>query len=318
MKVTLANPRGYCAGVARAIDIVLLALETYGPPVYVRHEIVHNRYVVSDLEQRGAVFVEDCDDVPTDGVLIFSAHGVSPAVWQQARARGCRILDATCPLVTKVHLEAIKFAREGYTIALIGHAGHPEVEGTMGEAPEAARLVQSVHDVAGLQVADANKVVALTQTTLGVDETADILAALRSRFPALKQPPREDICYATTNRQAAVKVLARTCPVVLVLGAPNSSNSNRLVEVARGVGARAYLIQRATDIEQAWVEGVEAVGLTAGASAPEVLVQEVVDWFRARGVTDVENLEGAEERMLFSLPRTDLGMRRTAATSAGV
>ncbi|MHB2019191.1 MAG: 4-hydroxy-3-methylbut-2-enyl diphosphate reductase [Candidatus Xenobia bacterium] len=303
MKVLLASPRGFCAGVARAVDIVHLALEAYGPPVYVRHEIVHNRHVVEDLQQHGAVFVNETSDVPQDGVVIFSAHGVAPGVWQDARKRGLRIIDATCPLVTKVHLEAIKYARRGYTVVLIGHAGHPEVEGTMGEAPEATRLVQSIADVQRLEVADAERVVVLTQTTLSVDETDGILAALREKYPRLALPPKDDICYATTNRQVAVKELATCCQLVLVIGASYSSNSRRLVEVAESCGTPARLISCATDIEIEWLKGVQQVGVTAGASAPERLVDEVLSWLQAHGAVSVEERVIVPESMHFALPR---------------
>ena len=276
MQVVLASPRGFCAGVDRAIEIVELALERFGPPVYVRHEIVHNRHVVESLRAKGARFVEDPADVPEGALLVFSAHGVSPEVREAARRRGLRTLDATCPLVTKVHVEAARFGREGREIVLVGHAGHVEVEGTMGHAPERMHLVESVEDVAGLRVADPERLACLTQTTLSVDDTAEVMAALRERFPTIALPRKDDICYATQNRQNAVKDLARRARVVLVVGAPSSSNSNRLVEIAEKCGARGFLVETAADIRPEWLEGVGCVGVTAGASAPEVLVEQVI------------------------------------------
>jgi len=276
MQVVLASPRGFCAGVDRAIEIVELALERFGPPVYVRHEIVHNRHVVESLRAKGARFVEDPADVPEGALLVFSAHGVSPEVREAARRRGLRTLDATCPLVTKVHVEAARFGREGREIVLVGHAGHVEVEGTMGHAPERMHLVESVEDVAGLRVADPERLACLTQTTLSVDDTAEVMAALRERFPTIALPRKDDICYATQNRQNAVKDLARRAQVVLVVGAPSSSNSNRLVEIAEKCGARGFLVETAADIRPEWLEGVGCVGVTAGASAPEVLVEQVI------------------------------------------
>src|SRR5689334_22425317 len=265
MDILLASPRGYCAGVDRAIDVVTIALDLYGPPVYVRHEIVHNRHVVEALRARGAIFVDLLADVPCGSTVVFTAHGVAPAVRNEADERGLRAIDATCPLVTKVHLEALRFARAGHTIVLIGHAGHAEVEGTMGEAPDAMTLVESVEDVERLEVADPARLSYLTQTTLSVDETSAIVAALKARFPAVRGPAREDICYATTNRQTAVKELAARCDVVLVVGSPTSSNSSRLREVAELCGARSYLVESLADVDAAWIAGAKSVGVTAGA-----------------------------------------------------
>ena len=286
-RVLLAAPRGFCAGVERAIETVEGALSLYGPPVYVRKQIVHNGHVVRELEELGAVFVESEEEVPAGATLVLSAHGVAPAVYANAAARQLLTIDATCPLVTKVHVEARRYATEGYTVVLIGHAEHDEVVGTTGEAPEAIRLVESVEQARLLEVDDPDRVAYVTQTTLSVDVTAEIVEALRARFPSLHGPAREDICYATTNRQAAVKRLARHVDVLLVIGSPNSSNSNRLVEVARGAGVRAHLIDDDSEIDERWLDGVRVVGVTSGASAPERLVRRVCDWFRARGVLDV-------------------------------
>jgi 4-hydroxy-3-methylbut-2-enyl diphosphate reductase len=302
MELLLASPRGYCAGVDRAIDVVTIALDLYGPPVYVRHEIVHNRHVVEALRARGAIFVDDLADVPRGSTVVFSAHGVAPQVRAEADERGLRAIDATCPLVTKVHLEALRFARAGHRIVLIGHAGHAEVEGTMGEAPESMSLVESVEDVARLEVPDPERLSYLTQTTLSVDETTGIIAALKARFPAIRGPAREDICYATTNRQAAVKELAGRCDVVLVVGSPTSSNSSRLREVAELSGARSYLVESVADVEAAWITGARAVGVTAGASTPEHLVQELVHWLESLGATKARDLDVVKEEMFFHLP----------------
>ena len=302
MEIVLASPRGYCAGVDRAIDVVTIALDLYGPPVYVRHEIVHNRHVVESLRRKGAIFVDELSGVPAGSTLVFSAHGVAPAVRAEAKARGLRPIDATCPLVTKVHLEALRFAKAGYQIALIGHAGHAEVEGTMGEAPEAMILVQSVADVATLDVRDPDRLAYLTQTTLSVDETTAIIAALKARFPNVRGPAREDICYATTNRQAAVKQLAAECDLVLVVGSPTSSNSSRLREVAELTGADAYLVESVEDVDPAWLEGKKAIGVTAGASTPEHLVQELIKWLGFLEDAKVRNLEAVKEEMFFHLP----------------
>jgi 4-hydroxy-3-methylbut-2-enyl diphosphate reductase len=304
MKVLLASPRGFCAGVDRAIEIVEQCLERFGPPVYVRHEIVHNRHVVEALRAKGAVFVEDPAEAPAGALLVFSAHGVSPAVREAAAARGLRVIDATCPLVTKVHVEALRFAREGYEIVLVGHAGHVEVEGTMGQAPERMHLVESVEDVARLAVGDPSRLACLTQTTLSVDDTREILAALKARFPEIRLPRKDDICYATQNRQNAVKQLTADAQLVLVVGAPESSNSNRLVEIATRSGSRGFLVQTARDIDPAWLAGVRCVAVTAGASAPEVLVQEVVARLRALAGPDTEiaSLPPVDEGVVFQLP----------------
>jgi 4-hydroxy-3-methylbut-2-enyl diphosphate reductase len=304
VNVLLASPRGFCAGVDRAIEIVELCLARFGPPVYVRHEIVHNRHVVADLRAKGAVFVDDPADVPEGALLVFSAHGVSPQVRDAAAARRLRVLDATCPLVTKVHVEALRFAREGYEIVLIGHAGHVEVEGTMGHAPALMHLVESVDDVERLRVRDPERLACLTQTTLSVDDTREIMEALRRRFPAIRLPRKDDICYATQNRQNAVKQLTRDAEVLLVVGAPESSNSSRLVELGTKAGARAHLVQSADDIDPGWVEGARTVGVTAGASAPEFLVQQVVERLRALGgaATRVDSLPRVDEGVVFQLP----------------
>jgi len=304
MQVILASPRGFCAGVDRAIEIVELALGRFGPPVYVRHEIVHNRHVVESLRAQGAVFVDDPAEAPEGALLVFSAHGVSPAVREAAERRGLRALDATCPLVTKVHVEAQRFAREEREIILVGHASHVEVEGTMGHAPESMHLVESVEDVAALELEDPARVACLTQTTLSVDDTADIMTALRERFPEIALPRKDDICYATQNRQNAVKDLARRAEVVLVVGAPTSSNSNRLVELAAKCGARGHLVETADDIEPAWLEGVACVGLTAGASAPEVLVEQVIDRLRALAPDEfvLDPIPRVDEGVVFQLP----------------
>ncbi len=302
-RVLLASPRGYCAGVDRAVQAVEQALELHGPPVYVRKEIVHNKHVVADLRQRGAIFVDQETEVPEGEVVVFSAHGVAPTVHANARARRLRTIDATCPLVTKVHVEARRFAEQGYTIVLVGHEGHEEVEGTTGEAPDRVVLVQTVDDVDRLEVQDPGKVAYITQTTLSVDETAAIIARLRERFPAIVGPKSDDICYATTNRQIAVKELARECDLVLVIGSVNSSNSNRLVEVARELGAASHLIDNASQVRDEWLDGVEAVGITSGASAPESLVEELVEAFRERGAEEVFELQTVEEDVRFMLPK---------------
>jgi 4-hydroxy-3-methylbut-2-enyl diphosphate reductase len=304
VRILLAHPRGFCAGVDRAIEIVELALQRFGPPVYVRHEIVHNRHVVESLRAKGAVFVEDPADVPEGALLVFSAHGVSPAVREGAARRGLRTLDATCPLVTKVHVEAQRFARSDHEIVLVGHAGHVEVEGTMGHAPERMHLVEDVADVARLAVRDPERLAVLTQTTLSVDDTREVLDALRDRFPAVQLPRKDDICYATQNRQNAVKQLVGEADLVLVVGAPASSNSNRLVEIATKAGVPAKLVQDAGDIDPAWLAGVSCVGLTAGASAPEVLVERVIDRLRALagGEVVVDAMPAVDEGVVFQLP----------------
>jgi 4-hydroxy-3-methylbut-2-en-1-yl diphosphate reductase len=302
-KILLAAPRGYCAGVDRAVQTVERALELYGAPVYVRKEIVHNKHVVEQLRARGAVFVESEADVPRGATVVFSAHGVSPAVHAGAQERKLHTIDATCPLVTKVHVEAKKFAAEGYTIVLIGHAGHEEVEGTMGEAPGNIVLIEDEAGVDELQVDDPEKVAYISQTTLSVDETRAIIARLQERFPTIIGPRTDDICYATTNRQAAVKQLARESDLVLVIGSRNSSNSNRLVEVAREHGAESHLIDNETQVREQWLENKHVVGITSGASAPEELVQRLVDHFRQRGTDDVQELQVVQEDVRFMLPK---------------
>jgi 4-hydroxy-3-methylbut-2-enyl diphosphate reductase len=301
-RVLLAAPRGYCAGVDRAVVTVERALERYGPPVYVRKEIVHNKHVVAQLTERGAIFVDQETEVPAGELVVFSAHGVAPSVHQNAERRRLRTIDATCPLVTKVHVEARKFAAEGYTIVLIGHEGHEEVEGTTGEAPDSIVLVQTEADVDELEVDDPDRVAFITQTTLSVDETTAIIERLKQKFPNITGPKTDDICYATTNRQLAVKQLARECDLVLVIGSTNSSNSNRLVEVAREHGAASHLIDNSLQVEESWLEGVETVGITSGASAPEDLVAQLVDFFRERGAEDVSELRTVDEDVRFMLP----------------
>ena len=301
--ILLAAPRGYCAGVDRAVQTVERALELYGAPVYVRKEIVHNKHVVEQLRERGAVFVESEADVPEGATVVFSAHGVAPSVHESAAARRLQTIDATCPLVTKVHVEAKKFASEDYTIVLIGHAGHEEVEGTMGEAPDHIVLIETEEDVDSLEVDDPDRIAYISQTTLSVDETRVIIDRLRDRFPAITGPRTDDICYATTNRQAAVKQLARESDLVLVIGSRNSSNSNRLVEVAREHGADSHLIDNEAQVRDAWLEGKRVVGITSGASAPEELVQRLVQFFRDRGTDDVRELEVVQEDVRFMLPK---------------
>ena len=300
-RVLLASPRGYCAGVERAVETVEKALELHGPPVYVRKQIVHNAHVVRRLEERGAVFVDDERDAPEGAILVLSAHGVAPAVYERAAARRLRTIDATCPLVTKVHAEARRYAAEGYQIVLIGHAGHEEVVGTMGEAPDAITLVESVEEAEALELPDG-PVAYVTQTTLSVDETAEIVDALRKRFPSVRAPKREDICYATSNRQWAVKELLDEVDLLLVVGSRNSSNSNRLVGVARAAGIPAHLVDDESDIDEEWLEEAETVGLTSGASAPEELVQRVCEWFRARGVDEIAPHASVYEDVVFRLP----------------
>jgi 4-hydroxy-3-methylbut-2-enyl diphosphate reductase len=302
-EILVASPHGFCAGVSYAIEIVDLVLERYGPPVYVRHEIVHNRHVVDDLRARGAVFVDELADVPEGGLVIFSAHGVAPSVREEAARRHLRVIDATCPLVTKVHVEALRYARAGYEILVIGHRGHVEVVGTLGHAPESMQLVETVADVERVQLRDPQRVAVVTQTTLSVDDTRDIVEAIRRRFPSVRLPAKDDICYATQNRQMAVKEVARQSDLVLVIGSPTSSNANRLVEVARNAGARARLIEHGGAIDPAWLAGVRAVGLTAGASTPEALVQEAIARLRSLGCTAVRAVTTAEEHVAFPLPR---------------
>jgi 4-hydroxy-3-methylbut-2-enyl diphosphate reductase len=313
-KLLLAAPRGYCAGVDRAVQTVERALELYGAPVYVRKEIVHNKHVVEQLRERGAVFVDSETEVPEGATVVFSAHGVAPSVHANAVQRDLHTIDATCPLVTKVHVEAKKFAADGYTIVLVGHAGHEEVEGTMGEAPDHIVLIENEEDVDRLEVRDPEKVAYISQTTLSVDETRAIINRLRERFPAIVGPRTDDICYATTNRQAAVKQLARECDLVLVIGSRNSSNSNRLVEVAREHGADSYLIDNESQVADEWLEGARVVGITSGASAPDELVQRLVQFFRSRGTTDVQELEVVKEDVRFMLPKK---IRQAMAASAG-
>src|SRR5215207_6205662 len=301
-RVLLASPRGYCAGVERAVETVELALEHYGPPVYVRNQIVHNIHVVRDLEARGAIFVDTEADAPVGSTIVYSAHGVAPSVNAASEARGHNVIDATCPLVTKVHVQARRYAADGYTVVLIGHAGHEEVVGTMGEAPEATVLVQDVAEAEALDLAPETRVAYITQTTLSVDETSEIIAVLRRRFPQIYAPKKEDICYATSNRQWAVKELLEEIELLLVIGSRNSSNSNRLVDVARAGGIASYLIDDAGEIDAAWLDGVATVGVTSGASAPEHLVTGVCDWFRARGVERIEPFRMVDEDVTFRLP----------------
>lgn len=302
-RVILAAPRGYCAGVDRAVQTVEEALDEHGAPIYVRKEIVHNKHVVEQLAARGAIFVEEETEVPEGEIVVFSAHGVAPAVHDRAAERRLRTIDATCPLVTKVHVEARKFAEEGYTIILVGHEGHEEVEGTMGEAPDSIVLVQTVEDADTLELDDPEQVALITQTTLSVDETAEIIARLKERFPQIVTPKSEDICYATTNRQIAVKEIAAECDLVLVIGSTNSSNSNRLVEVAREYGAKSYLIDNHTQVDPLWLEGVETVGITSGASAPEDLVEDLVNLFREMGVEEIGESRTVDESVRFMLPK---------------
>jgi 4-hydroxy-3-methylbut-2-enyl diphosphate reductase len=309
MDVLLANPRGFCAGVERAIEIVERALESRGAPIYVRHEIVHNKYVVDDLRKKGAVFVEELDEVPRGSTVIFSAHGVSQEIRRDAEARGLKVFDATCPLVTKVHVEVAKMLREGYEIVMIGHRGHPEAEGTMGQSASGMHLVETVEDVARLAVRDPGKLAYVTQTTLSVDDAAQIVAALRARFPAVRGPKRDDICYATQNRQDAVKFMAPRCDVVIVVGSPNSSNSNRLREVAENMGVEAYMVDDASQLRAEWVAGKPRVGVTAGASAPEVLVNALIERLQELGASSVRPLEGIAEHVVFTLPRELAGRK---------
>lgn len=302
-EILLAQPRGFCAGVDRAIEIVERALKQFGAPIYVRHEIVHNAYVVEDLRNKGAIFIEELDDVPAGNTLVFSAHGVSKAVRAEAARRGLTIFDATCPLVTKVHAEVAKMRRQGCEIVMIGHDGHPEVEGTMGQADEGMYLVETVADVESLQVANPDQLAYVSQTTLSVDDTADIIAALKRRYPNIGEPKKGDICYATTNRQQAVKFMAPQVDVVIVVGSPNSSNSNRLREVAEKKGTPAHMVDNASQIDPQWLEGKARIGVTAGASAPEVLVEAVIDRLKQLGARSVRTLEGVEENVTFPLPR---------------
>ncbi|HVG27499.1 MAG TPA: 4-hydroxy-3-methylbut-2-enyl diphosphate reductase [Acidobacteriaceae bacterium] len=301
-RILLLKPRGFCAGVVRAIDIVRIALETFGAPIYVRKEIVHNSYVVNDLAQKGAIFVNELDEVPEGARVIYSAHGVSPAVRARAKERGLKVIDATCPLVTKVHVEAIKFAKQGYSLILVGHRDHEEVEGTQGEAPEVTQVVSTPEEVDALTVPNSEKVAYLTQTTLSLDEAATMIEALKRRFPNIAGPHAQDICYATENRQTAVKNVAHGADVVLVVGSRNSSNSNRLVEVSRNLGTSSFLIDKAEDIQTEWLEGARSVAITAGASAPEILVQDVVAYLQGKGYGSVEEVEVMPENVRFGLP----------------
>ena len=316
-EVVLAEPRGFCAGVDRAIEIVERALARFGAPIYVRHEIVHNTYVVNDLKTKGAIFIEDLADVPPGATLVFSAHGVSQAVRREAEARGFNVFDATCPLVTKVHVEVAKLAREGYEFLMIGHKGHPEVEGTMGQLSEGIHLVEDVDDVAKVQPR-SQLLAVVTQTTLSVDDAAEIMAAIKARFPHIREPKKQDICYATQNRQDAVKLLARGVDVVVVVGSPTSSNSNRLREVAERLGTPAYMVDTADDLRPQWFEGRRTVGLTAGASAPDVLVQQVIARLRELGATGIRKMDGVQESVRFPLPRGlgDRSMSEAADSSS--
>jgi 4-hydroxy-3-methylbut-2-enyl diphosphate reductase len=302
-EVLLAEPRGFCAGVDRAIEIVERALAKFGAPIYVRHEIVHNTYVVNDLKAKGAIFIEDLAEVPAGATLVFSAHGVSQAVRKEAQERGFSIFDATCPLVTKVHVEVAKLHKEGYDFIMIGHKGHPEVEGTMGQLSEGIYLVEDVDDVERVQVAQSDKLAVVTQTTLSVDDAADILAAVKRRFPSVREPKQQDICYATQNRQDAVKVLAPQVDVLIVVGSPTSSNSNRLRELGERLGAAAYMVDQPEDLQPEWLDGKRRVGLTAGASAPDILVQQVITRLKAMGAVSVRKMEGVEETVHFPLPK---------------
>jgi 4-hydroxy-3-methylbut-2-enyl diphosphate reductase len=301
--ILLANPRGFCAGVDRAIAIVERALEKFGAPIYVRHEVVHNTFVVNDLKAKGAIFVEELAEVPAGATVIFSAHGVSQAVRAEAEARGLNVFDATCPLVTKVHVEVSKMRDKGFEIVMIGHKGHPEVEGTLGQSNGGMYLVETPEDVATLQVSDPDKLAYVTQTTLSVDDAARVVEALRERFPNVVGPKKDDICYATQNRQDAVKALAPQCDVVIVVGSPTSSNSNRLREVAENLGVPAYMVDNASEIRAEWVTGKGRVGLTAGASAPEILVREVIARLKQLGIGEVDNLDGTQEKVAFALPK---------------
>ena len=312
-EILLAQPRGFCAGVDRAIEIVERALQQFGAPIYVRHEIVHNAYVVNDLRNKGAIFIEDLDDVPAGNTLVFSAHGVSKAVREEAESRGLKVYDATCPLVTKVHVEVAKMRKQGAEIVMIGHAGHPEVEGTMGQAEEGMHLVETVDDVAKLNVGNPDLLAYVSQTTLSVDDTAEIIAALKARFPNIVEPKKGDICYATTNRQEAVKFMAPQVEVVIVVGSPNSSNSNRLREVAEKKGTPAYMVDNAAGIDPAWIAGKKRIGVTAGASAPEVLVQAVIERLKEVGAASVRVLDGVEENVTFPLPKGLDGGKAAAA-----
>jgi 4-hydroxy-3-methylbut-2-enyl diphosphate reductase len=309
-KIFLLKPRGFCAGVVRAIDVVKIALDLYGPPVYVRKEIVHNKHVVDELREAGAIFVEELDEVPTGARAIFSAHGVAPSVRRQAKERRLDVIDATCPLVTKVHLEAVRFARDGYSIVLIGHKDHDEVIGTLGEVPDRSYLVETLDDVDRLELPDSTRVRYLTQTTLSLDETRDLIGRLKERFPHLEGPPAQDICYATENRQMAVKAISEAIDLLLVVGSENSSNSKRLVEVGDNFGVRSHLVNDCSDVYTAWLDGVKNVGVTAGASAPEHLVRELIEFLRGHGFRQLEEIELVDEDVRFSLPAELTGPRQ--------
>lgn len=302
-EVLLAEPRGFCAGVDRAIEIVEKALVKFGRPIYVRHEIVHNTYVVNDLKAKGAIFIEDLAEVPPGATLVFSAHGVSQAIQREAEQRGFRIFDATCPLVSKVHVEVAKLSKEGYEFIMIGHKGHPEVEGTMGQLSEGIHLVEDISDIARVQPKQVEKLAVVTQTTLSVDDTADIAAALKAKFPQLREPKQQDICYATQNRQDAIKVLTGQVDLIIVVGSPTSSNSNRLAELSRKRGVAGYMVDDASELQDQWFDGVQRVGLTAGASAPEILVQQVIERIKALGATSIRKMDGIEETVKFPLPK---------------
>lgn len=308
-EILLAQPRGFCAGVDRAIEIVERALQQFGAPIYVRHEIVHNAYVVNDLREKGAIFIEELDDVPAGNTVIFSAHGVSQSVRKEAEARGLTVFDATCPLVTKVHIEVAKMRKEGREIIMIGHQGHPEVEGTMGQTEGGMHLVETVEDVALLEVVNPDLLAYVTQTTLSVDDTIEIIGALKSKFPQISEPKKGDICYATTNRQEAVKFMAPQVDLVIVVGSANSSNSNRLREVAQKKGAASYMVDNATQIQPDWLENCRRIGVTAGASAPEILVQQVIDRLKQLGALSVRTLDGAEESVTFPMPKGLTGIK---------
>jgi 4-hydroxy-3-methylbut-2-enyl diphosphate reductase len=310
-EILLAEPRGFCAGVDRAIEIVERALQKFGSPIYVRHEIVHNTYVVNDLKTKGAIFIEDLNDVPPDATLVFSAHGVSRAVQDEAAARGFRIFDATCPLVTKVHVEVAKLHKEGFEFIMIGHKGHPEVEGTMGQLDSGIHLVEDVADVARVQPAQTERLALVTQTTLSMDDAAAIAAAVKARFPQVREPKQQDICYATQNRQDAVKLMSPRVDVVIVVGSPTSSNSNRLREVARKLGTDSYMVDNADELQAEWFDGRQRVGLTAGASAPEILVRQVIDRIKALGAVSVRKMDGIQETIKFPLPK---GLKPDGAT----
>jgi 4-hydroxy-3-methylbut-2-en-1-yl diphosphate reductase len=317
-RVLLLKPRGFCAGVVRAIDIVKIALETFGAPIYVRKEIVHNRFVVNELAEKGAIFVDEIDQVPEGMRVIYSAHGVSPAVRQRSKDLKLKVIDATCPLVTKVHVEAVKFAKQGYSLVLVGHRDHDEIEGTFGEAPDVTQIVSSAEEVKTLEVPDPNRVAYLTQTTLSLDEARDIIHALKEKFPNIIGPHSQDICYATENRQTAVKNVAHNADLVLVVGSNNSSNSNRLVEVSRNLGTNGYLIDNSDAIHPAWLESVSTVAITAGASAPEILVEDVVNYLRQKGFTSVEEVEVMPENVRFGLPPEIVQAIASAPAAASV